>query len=152
MKLQTLVLAAALTLTASLSCAQSKPVGYDVSACSPTKFSAVHAELSDEAFTITMVAAGPGEVVVLPEPIVFKFDHKDKDGSRYYTHGPQKLVIDEANKVGLVGKLLDSDGNIAAIVFGAFDQDGKDLSIHADEDFKGCVQLFKEDDSKDNKS
>ena len=151
MKLHTLVLAAALTLTASLSCAQSKPVGYDVSACSPTAFSAVHAELSDEAFTITMVAPGPGEVVVLPEPVVYKFDHKDKEG-RYYVHGKQTVMIEEANKTGLLGKIVDSEGNTIAIVFGAFDQDGKDLSIHADEDFKGCVQLFHEDDPKDNKS
>jgi len=151
MKLYTLALIAVLSF-ASIACGQSKPVGYDVAACSPTAFSAVHAELSDDAFTITMVSPGPGEVVVLPEPVVYKFDHKDKDGGRYYISGKHIVVIDEADKVGLVGKAVDSEGNIIVIIFGAADSDGKALASNAQEDYNGCRQLFTEEDPKENKS
>ncbi len=146
MKLHTLALAVVLSF-ASVACGQSKSVGYDVAACSPSAFSAVHVELSDDAFAITMVSPGPGEVVVLPEPVVYKFDHKDKEG-RYYVNGKRTLVVGEADAQGLIGKAVDSDGNITAIIFGTVDPDGKALATNAQEDFKGCRQLFTEDDPK----
>ena len=152
MKLYALALAAVLSVAAS-ACGQTKPVGYDVAACSPTAFRAVHVELSDTALTATMVSPGPGEVVVLPKPVVYKYDHKEKDGARYYVaENGAMIAIEKSDDKGLIGVVLAKDGEMVAVVFGVVDQDGSKLAENAASEFNGCVDLFKEENPNDNKS
>ncbi len=152
MNLRTLALAAVLSC-AAVTCGQTKPVGYDVAACSPTAFRAVHVELSDAALTATAISPGPGEVVVLPKPVVYKYDHKEKDGARYYVaENGAMIAIEKSDDKGLVGVVLTKDGEMVAVVFGVVDQDGSKLAENAADEFKGCVELFKEENPNVNKS
>lgn len=120
-----------------------KSVGYDIGSCAPGSFVGAHVELGPD-FVITEVAPGPDRVVKLETPIVYKFVKEDKEG-KHYSGGKLELIITQADKDGIVGKLVKDNGDIAVVVYGV-PADGDKLAENAKDFFGVCKALVEDDE------
>jgi len=117
-----------------------KPRAYDAGACGRTEFVALHITVSDKEVSLLIFSPGPHIVKKLDEPLVYKFDKKDRDGSHYsFTDGLDKeeIVIKE-DKEGFDGymKLNDQKG----AKFYGFKADGEKLEENAFTLYQMCLQ------------
>lgn len=150
--LRGLVLAASL-LIASCVGGQSKvdPKGYDLGACSPDGYLAAHVLFVDKDLKMDLVSEEPGVVEKKDNPVVYKFQSKDKKGLSHFVFvtakGDHKLEM-VLNFEKNVGTFLIDD-KPAAVLFMLKDDDGAKLAENAMLEFKACVELVNGEDSSD---
>lgn len=135
-------------LLASCVFAQDKPAaskGYDLGACSPDGFVAVHVLVNDKDLSVDLVSPGPGVVEKQDKPAVYKFKSKDENGVHYVLtsedgkHTLEIVLNFEKNIGAIVG-----DGKPVAALFVKADDDGAKLAENAMSEYKACLQLLQD--------
>lgn len=129
-------------LLASAIVTADKPKGYDLGACSPEGFYAVHIILDKDQQTLTLdlISEKEGEVEKADKPVVYKLE-MEKDSKQVYLFeaGGHKYEIglDLKENEGI----FVVDGAPAAMLFVTQDDDGAKLVENASKSFKACVDL-----------
>lgn len=138
-----LILASVLAFSAVACSSQTKsePVGFDIGACSAEDFMALHVTVSDKEVTVISVNLGSNIVKTLKQPIVYKFDRKDADGSHFvFIEGRDtfELVL-KVDKDLVDGLLLVNDQKVSKL-YGML-SDGSKLGENGIMMYQQCLQI-----------
>lgn len=114
---------------------------YDAGVCGAESFIALHVVISGEDLKVVSANPGPGRVVELSEPDVWKFVKKDEKGLHYAQEdqGVKFELVLKADDKGVDG-IMYADGDKVAYFYGP-KTDGKSLAENGLVLYQMCLQL-----------
>lgn len=114
-------------------------VGYDIGACRPDEFYAIHFDVVGDDLKVTLVNEGPNKVQQADPIVLYKFKEEKKDGRHYFnTEGDIELILN-LDKVATVG-VMKLNGKVQSILYGMAG-DGSKLAENGVLMYKVCLDL-----------
>jgi len=143
--LRSVVLVSCLVFGGSVGAQQAKAPAakeYDAGVCGTQDFVALHITVSDKAVTVVEFSTGPHVVKKLDDPLVYKFDKKDAEGSHYvFVKDKDKFeLVFKQDEKGIEG-LMYVNGEKGAKFYGLV-ADGSKFEENSFVLFQMCEQIW----------